>query len=230
MTFDQVLKTLESKTDPAAVRGMARYGMTARKVLGGWSAPALKKFAREIGKNHGMARKLWTTAILEARLLAGLIAEKEKVTPRQMEDWAGDFDSWALCDGTCLNLFRHTPFAYAKCVEWSKRDEEFVKRAGFALMAGLAVSDKTAPDRRFRQFLPLIKRESADARNYVKKAVNWALRQIGKRNLRLNRAAIKAAQQIHGMDSTSARWIAADALRELLAPAVQRRLNSGVKD
>jgi 3-methyladenine DNA glycosylase AlkD len=229
MTFDQVLKTLESKTDPAAVRGMARYGITARKVLGGWSTPALKKFAREIGKNHGMAKKLWTTAILEARLLAGLIAEKEKLTPRQMEDWAEDFDSWAVCDGTCLNLFRYTPFAYAKCVEWSKRDEEFVKRAGFALMAGLAVSDKAAPDRRFRQFLPLIKKESTDARNYVKKAVNWALRQIGKRNLSLNRAAIKAAQQIHGMDSPSARWIAADALRELRAPAVQRRLDSGLE-
>jgi 3-methyladenine DNA glycosylase AlkD len=183
----------------------------------------LKKFAREIGKHHDLAQRLWSTGILEARALAALIDEKEKVTEAQMEDWAKDFDSWAVCDGTCLNLFRRTPFAHKKCREWSERQEEFVKRAAFALMACLAVSDKAANDRMFLRFLPLIKRQACDERNYVRKAVNWALRQIGKRNQRLNRAAIKAAQYIYELNSPGARWIASDALQELRSPAVQRR-------
>jgi 3-methyladenine DNA glycosylase AlkD len=223
MTFNQVLKRLKSKSNPAAVRGMARFGITAAKAYG-WSTPALKTFARQIGKDHDLAQRLWSTGILEARALAGLIAEKEKVTERQMEAWVEDFDSWAVCDGTCLNLFRYTPFAYKKCREWSERQEEFVKRAGFALMACLAVGNKAANDRMFLHFLPLIKRQASDERNYVKKAVNWALRQIGKRNQRLNRAAIKAAQEIHRLNSSSARWIASDALRELRSGAVQGRL------
>jgi 3-methyladenine DNA glycosylase AlkD len=223
MTFQQVLKRLESKSDRAAVRGMARFGITAAKAYG-WSTPALKDFARDIGKHHDLAQRLWAAGILEARMLAGLIDEKERVSEAQMEDWAKDFDSWAVCDGTCLNLFRYTPFAYKKCRQWSERQEEFVKRAAFTLMACLAVTDKAANDRMFLRFLPVIKRQAGDERNYVKKAVNWALRQIGKRSQRLNRAAIKAAQEIHGLDSPSARWIASDALRELRSPAVQRRL------
>jgi 3-methyladenine DNA glycosylase AlkD len=225
MTFNQVLKRLKSKSDPAAVRGMARFGITAAKAYG-WSTPALKKFAREIGKDHDLAQRLWSTGILEARALAGLIDEKEKVSERQMEDWAKDFDSWSVCDGTCLYLFCYTPFAYKKCREWSERQEEFVKRAAFALMAYLALHDKAANDRALLRFLPLIKRHAGDERNYVRKAVNWALRQIGKRNQRLNRAAIKAAQDIHGLNSPSARWIASDALRELRSPAVQGRLQT----
>jgi 3-methyladenine DNA glycosylase AlkD len=228
MTFKQVLKRLKSKSDPAAVRGMARFGITAAKAYG-WSSPALKKFAREIGKDHDLALRLWSTGILEARALAGLIDEKEKVTEGQMEDWVKDFDSWAVCDGTCLNLFRYTPFAYKKCREWSERQEEFVKRAAFALMACLVVSDKAANDRPFLDFLPFIKRAAGDERNYVKKAVNWALRQIGKRNWRLNRVAVKAALEIRGRGSPTARWIASDALRELESPAVQRRLKYPVK-
>ena len=223
MTFNQVLKRLKAKSNPAAVRGMARFGITAAKAYG-WSTPAMKKLAREIGKNHDLAQRLWSTGILEARALAGLIDEKEKVTEAQMEAWAKDFDSWAVCDGTCLNLFRHTPFAYRKCREWSERQEEFVKRAAFALLACLAVSDKAADDRVFVHFLPILKKQAGDQRNFVRKAVNWALRQIGKRNPPLNRAAIKAAQQIRELGSPSARWIAADALRELRSPAVQQRL------
>jgi len=223
MTLSQVLKRLESESDPAAVRGMARFGITAANAFG-WSTPALKKFAREIGKDHDLAQRLWSTGILEARMLAGLIDEKQRVSEEQMEDWAKDFDSWAVCDGTCLNLFRYTPFAYKKCREWSERQEEFVKRAAFALMACLAVSDKAANDRMFLRFLPLIKRQAADERNYVRKAVNWALRQIGKRNQQLNRAAIEAAQDIHELNSPGARWIASDALRELRSLAVRRRL------
>ena len=223
MTFKEILKTLETRSNPAAVRGMAQFGITAAKAYG-WSTPALKELARQIGKDHDLAQRLWATEILEARALAGLIDEKEKVTEQQMEDWARDFDSWAVCDGTCLNLFRYTPFAYKKCREWSDRQEEFVKRAAFALMACLAVSDKAANDRVFLGLLPLIKRQAGDGRNYVRKAVNWALRQIGKRNQRLNRAAIEAAQDIHGLNSPSARWIASDALRELRSPAVKQRL------
>jgi 3-methyladenine DNA glycosylase AlkD len=225
MTFNQVLKELRSKSNPAAVRGMARFRISAAKAYG-WSTPALKNFAREIGKDHDLAQRLWCTGILEARTLASLIDDKEKVTEAQMQNWAKDFDSWAVCDGTCLNLFRYTPFAYKKCREWSERQEEFVKRAAFTLMACLAVGDKAANDRMFLRFLPLIKRQAGDERNYVRKAVNWALRQIGKRNQRLNRVAIKAAQEIHRLNSSSARWIASDALRELRSPAVQGRLKT----
>jgi len=223
MTFKEILTTLESQSNPAAVRGMGRFGITAAKAFG-WSTPALKKLARQIGKDHDLAQRLWSTEVLEARMLAGLIDEKQSVSEQQMEDWARDFDSWAVCDGTCLNLFRYTPFAYKKCREWSERQEVFVKRAAFALMACLAVSDKSANDPVFLRFLPLIKRQAGDERNYVKKAVNWALRQIGKRNQRLNRAAIEAAREIHELNSPSARWIASDALRELRSPAVKQRL------
>jgi 3-methyladenine DNA glycosylase AlkD len=225
MTFNRVLKRLKSKSNPAVVRGMARFGITAAKAYG-WATPALKKFAREIGKDHDLALRLWSTGILEARALAALIEEKEKVTEAQMEDWVKDFDSWSVCDGTCLNLFRYTPFAYEKCWKWSERQEEFVKRAAFALMACLAAGNKRANDRVFLRFLPLISRQAVDERNYVRKAVNWALRQIGKRNRRLNRAAIKAARRIRELGSPSARWIASDALRELQNPAVHRRLKT----
>jgi 3-methyladenine DNA glycosylase AlkD len=214
---------MKSMSNPAAVQGMARFGITAKKAYG-LSTPELRRLAREVGKDHVLAQKLWASEILEARALAGLIDEPEKVSEWQMEQWVKDFDSWAVCDGACLNLFRYTPFAYRKCLEWSSRKEEFVKRAAFSLMAGLAVSDKAAPDQVLLSFLPLIKREATDERNFVRKAVNWALRQIGKRNRRLNRAAIKTAREIHELDSKSARWIASDALRQLKSPTVQKRL------
>jgi len=223
MNGPEILKRMELAANPAAVAGMARYGITAKKAYG-LSMPALKKWAREIGKDHALAQQLWATEILEARALAGLVDEPDRVSERQMERWVKDFDSWAVCDGTCLNIFRKTPFAHRKCREWSSRPEEFVKRSGFTLMACLAVHDKGAPDGTFLAFLPLIQREAADERNFVKKAVNWALRQIGKRNRRLNRAALQTAQTIQRLDSRSARWIAADALRELRSQAVQRRL------
>jgi 3-methyladenine DNA glycosylase AlkD len=223
MDCAEILRKMEGAANPANVAGMARYGITAKKVYG-LSIPALKKMARETGKNHALAQQLWATEILEARLLAGLIDEPDRVSERQMERWAKDFDSWAVCDGTCLNLFRKTPFAHRKCRDWSLRREEFVKRSGFTLIACLAVHDKESPDGTFLAYLPLIQREAVDERNFVKKAVNWALRQIGKRNRRLNRAAIKTAEAIQQLDSRSARWIAADALRELRSQAVQRRL------
>lgn len=224
MNCTDILERLASRPNPHAVAGMARYGIVAKKVYGGWSTPELKQFAREIGRDHALARELWASEIYEARALATLVEEPGKVTPRQMNQWAKDFDSWAICDGACINVFRYTRFAHAKCVEWSARREEFVKRAAFALMAALAVADKAAGDEAFRKFLPLIKRAAVDERNIVKKGVNWALRQIGKRNPRLNRAALEACQEIHGVDSPAARWIASDARRELASPAVQRRL------
>lgn len=223
-TSAKILRLLASRPDPHAVEGMARYGIVAKKVYGGWSTPALRKLALELGRNHVLAQELWASEVFEARALATLLADPAQLTGRQMDQWAEDFDNWAICDGACINVFRYSPLAYQKCRDWSARPEEFVKRAAFALMAGLAVADKTASDATFRKFLPLIRRAATDNRNAVKKGVNWALRQIGKRNASLNRAAITLAHQIHGLDSPAARWIGSDALRELQSSAVQRRL------
>jgi 3-methyladenine DNA glycosylase AlkD len=180
--------------------------------------------AKEIGVDHVLAQQLWTSVFHEARILASMIDDPKRVTEAQMESWIQDFDSWDVCDQCCSNLFDKTGFAFPKAIEWSRRSEEFVKRAGFVLMATLAVHAKRAKDEEFLKFLPSIKRESVDKRNFVKKAVNWALRQIGKRNLKLNKAAIETAKDIQLLDSTSAKWIASDALRELSSPAVQKRL------
>jgi 3-methyladenine DNA glycosylase AlkD len=214
---------MEPLANPQALVGMARFGIKAKKAYG-LSAAQLRRMAREIGGDHALAKMLWATEIHDARALATMVEEPARVSESQMEKWVKDFDSWAVCDATCLNLFRWIPVAHRKCVEWSSRREEFVKRAAFSLMAGLAVSDKGAPDEAFLRFLPVIKSQARDARNFVKKAVNWALRQIGKRSRRLNRAAIRTAREIHRLDSPSARWIASDALRELRSAAVLKRL------
>jgi 3-methyladenine DNA glycosylase AlkD len=224
MNCAEVLQELASRPDPHAVEGMARYGIVAKKVYGGWPTPALKQLARAIGRNHALAQELWASGIFEARALATMIDEPRKVSARQMNQWAKDFDSWAICDGACINVFRYTRFAHQKCVEWSARPEEFVKRAAFSLMAGLAVADKDASDQAFLKFLPMIKSAALDERKMVMKGVNWAIRQIGKRNARLNRAALAASREIHRMHSRAARWIASDATRELESPGVQRRL------
>lgn len=202
---------------------MARFGIGGKNVLGGPNIPTLRKIAKEIKKEakttnlniHSLAQELWDSEIHEARILAGFIDDPTKVSEKQMEAWVKDFDSWDLCDQVCMNLFDKTSFVYQKIDEWSKKDKEFIKRAAFALMATLAVHDKNSPDEKFLKFLPIIKRESIDERNFVKKAVNWALRQIGKRNADLNKTAIKTAQEIQRINSKSARWIAADALKEL---------------
>ena len=207
------------------VEGMARFGIASTNTLG-ISVPALKKLARSIGRDHALARQLWDSGVHEARHIACFIEEPERVSEAEVERRAKDFDSWDIVDGCCLYLLVKTPFAHRKAVEWSRRREEFVKRAAFTLMAVLAVHDKAASDARFLKFLPIIKREATDERNFVKKAVNWALRQIGKRNRSLNRAAIKAGEQIRQIDSRSARWISADALRELTSEAVQQRLRA----
>jgi 3-methyladenine DNA glycosylase AlkD len=218
-----LIKKLESLSNPDAVAGMARFGINPKNI-DGVSIPVLRKMAKEIGRNHLLAQRLWNSGVHEARILAGMIDLPEEVTEKQMERWVRDFDSWGVCDQVCSNLFDRAKFAHKKVLDWSKRREEFVKRAGFVLMATLAVHDKEARDKDFLKFLPIIKREVRDERNFVKKAVNWALRQIGKRNLHLNQKAIKTAKEIRGIESKSAKWIASDAIRELTSEAVQKRL------
>ena len=223
-TANEILTELRSLSDPRGLEGMARFGDRPRQALGGISTPVLKKVARSADRNHALAQELWASGIHEARLIAAMTDDPAMVTEDQAESWVGEFDSWTVCDCCCAYLFWMAPFAYRKAHEWSEREEEFVKRAGFALMAELAIHDKKAPDEPFLDFLPAIKAGSGDPRNFVKKAVNWALRQIGKRNANLNRAAIEAARDIHALGWSSAKWIASDALRELSGEAVQARL------
>jgi 3-methyladenine DNA glycosylase AlkD len=220
---EEILLTLKNLANPANVAGMKRYGISTENTLG-ISIYTLRPMAKEIGRDHDLALELWESGIHEARILASYIDDPKQVTEAQMERWAADFDSWDVCDQVCSSLFDQTPFAYAKAFEWSERPEEFVKRAGFVLMAALSVHDKKAPDSRFVEFLPVIAREACDGRNFVKKAVNWALRQIGKRSRSLNMQAIDAAQSISQLDCKAARWIAADALRELTGEKIQSRL------
>jgi 3-methyladenine DNA glycosylase AlkD len=210
--------------DPENRAGMARFGINPENAYG-ISIPALRKIARETGKDHELALELWDSGIHEARILASFIDDAKQVNEAQMERWAADFDSWDVCDQCCGGLFDKTDYAYQKAFEWSEREKTFVKRAAFSLMASLAVHDKKAQDEKFAAFLPVIARESGDDRNYVKKAVNWSLRQIGKRNRRLNGLAIETARQIAEIDSKAARWIAADALRELTSDKVQEKLH-----
>jgi len=228
MQYDDILKRLKSLSDPRAVEGMAKYGITPERTYG-VSIPNLRKIAKEIGKDHELAQKLWESDIRETRILASMIDNPETVTEEQMEGWVKDFDYWEICDQCCQNLFIKTDFAYQKAVDWSGRDEEFIKRAGFALMAWLAFKDKKAKDEQFEKFLPIIKREATDNRNFVKKAVNWALRQIGKRNIGLNMKAIETAKEIQKIESKSAKWIAQDAIKELTSDAIQERLKKGGK-
>lgn len=224
--YNQVIKKLKSYANKNNVKGMARFGIKGKNILGGPPLPVLRGLAKEIGKNHSLAIKLWDSEIHEARMLASMIAEPEKADERLLEKWVKDFDSWDVCDQTCSNFFDKTKYAYKKADEWCKRKGEFVKRAGFVLMACLAVHDKTANDGKFIAFFENIKQGSYDERNFVKKAVNWALRQIAKRNITLNRAAIKLAEEIYALDTKSARWIARDALRELQSQAVQNKFTN----
>jgi len=217
------LRELKALGDPRVRAKMAYFGVEVPKAHG-ISAPVLHALAKRIGKNHRLAQQLWASDIHEARILATLIGESEKVTAVEMERWVRDFDAWDVVDSACCYLYAYAKPAWSKVAAWSRRREEFVKRASFSLIAYLSYKDQTAPDARFALFLRVIEREAHDERNFVKKAVNWALRNIGKRNVRLNREAIRAAERIRQQGSPSARWIAADALRELKSDAVQKRL------
>ena len=217
MTAAELLAALHARANPANVAGMARYGISSAGTLG-VPIPEVRQLARHAGRSHSLAAELWASGIHEARILATLVEERALVTPLQMNRWARDFDSWDVCDQACQNLFRYTPHAWAMAAEWATAEGEFVRRAGFSLMAGLAVKAKDAPDEAFLALLPLIAGAATDPRHMVKKAVNWALRAIGKRNAALRGAAIATAREIHAVDSPAARWVASDALRELRSP------------
>jgi 3-methyladenine DNA glycosylase AlkD len=223
----EILKKLKSLGNYKAVEGMARFGINPKNTYG-VPIPKLRKLAKEIGEDHKLAEEIWNSGIHEARILASMIDEPELVDEKQMNNWVKDFDSWDVCDQVCDNLFQKTEFAYQKIYEWSSKKEEFVKRAAFTLIACLSVHDKTAEDKVFLKLLSVVKRESRDERNFVKKAVNWALRNIGKRNLVLNKEAIEVSREIQKLDTKSAKWIAADALRELTSESVQKRLRKSI--
>lgn len=218
-----VLKQLNALAKPENLEGMAHFAIVGENRLG-IAIPELRKLAKETGKDHTLALELWRTNIPEARILASMIDIPEKVTEVQLEEWVTDFNAWDICDQVCMNLFEKVPAAIAKIPAWVEREEEFVRRTPFSLIACLAWHDKQAPDDYFIAFFPLLKQAAPDERNFVKKAVNWALRNIGKRNPALNQAAIQFAEELQKIDSKSARWIAADALRELHSDAVQKRV------
>jgi 3-methyladenine DNA glycosylase AlkD len=221
-----VMAKLQSKARPDQLSGMARYGMAIERRLG-VSVPEMRKLAKEIGKDHGLALELWRAGIDEARIVAAMVDEPAKLTEGQMEDWVKDINSWDVCDQVCMNLFEKNSLAWKKIRDWSEREEEFVKRTAFSLIACVAWHDKKTGDEKLIELLPIIIRGATDERNFVKKAVNWALRTIGKKNLNLNKAAIDAAKEIQRFDSKAARWVAADAIRELQSEAVQARLRRG---
>jgi len=211
---EDILAELRRNAKPGNLEGMARYGISTGNRLG-VAVPVMRKLARKIGRRHRLALQLWKTGIAEARILASMIAVPDEMTGKQMDDWAADFNSWDVCDQVCMNLFDKSPHARKKIREWSRREEEFVKRAAFALLACIAWHDKKAPDADFLAFLPLLERGALDERNFVKKAVSWALRHIGKRNEKLRSVVIETAGRLRGMESKSARWVGRDVGREL---------------
>jgi 3-methyladenine DNA glycosylase AlkD len=225
MNFNDAIKKLNELANPKRVKFMARYGINSDNNLG-ISIYQLRPLAKEIGKNHDLALKLWESGIHDARLLACFIDDPSKVTSEQMDSWANDFDSWDICDQACTSLFDLSSLAWEKVYEWAEKKSEFVKRGAFSLIAGLSVHDKESDDKKFEKLFPLIKKHSTDERNHVKKAVNWALRNIGKRNINLNKKAIKTAEEIKKIDSKVARWIANDAIRELISEKIQKRFKS----
>jgi 3-methyladenine DNA glycosylase AlkD len=219
-----VLAFLKRKGSKKNVDGMARYGIVAKQVFG-VSVATLRAHAKRIGSNHELAAALWATGWYEARMLAAFVDDPARVTGAQMDRWCRDFDNWAICDTLCFHLFDHTPHAWAKVTAWAGRREEFVKRAAFALLASLSLHDKRAADAPFVRGLKLIERAASDNRNFVKKAVDWALRSIGGRNAALNAAAVAVSRRLADSADATARWVGKHALRELTTnPAVLRRL------
>jgi 3-methyladenine DNA glycosylase AlkD len=225
MTYEEILREMKSHANSANVEGMARFGINPEGTLG-LSMPFLRRTAKRIGTDHALAGRLWASGIHEARILAALVDDPAQVNPAQMERWVRDFDSWDVCDQVCANLFDRTKYARRKAVAWARKNPEYERRAGFALMAALAWHDKAAQDDVFLEFLAVIEHYAFDQRNFVKKAVNWALRNIGKRNRRLNKAAVACARRIAKQSSPAARWIAKDALRELTDPKTVARVQA----
>ena len=210
---DKLIEHLKSLANPEDADGMARFGIGGAKTLG-IRIPVLREIAKAHRNDHQLASALWASGIHEARILASMVDDPKRVTEKQMEAWVSDFDSWDVCDQVCMNLFDRHPLAYKKAIEWSRREEEFVKRAGFALMAVLAWHDKTADDVAFEPFFERMQVGARDERNFVKKAVNWALRQIAKQRPGLADRCIQLARELAESESSSARWVGKDALRE----------------
>lgn len=233
---EEIVARLRSLGNESDRIGMSRFGIDTEKALG-IRIPALRALASELKKcdrrgrseteaaNHALAFELWATEIHEARILASLLVSPERFRPEEMDHWSVDFHSWDLCDQCCMNLFRKTAFAYEKIPQYALSESEFVRRTAFSLLAGLAVGDKQSPDERFLPLLPLIERYSNDSRNFVCKAVNWSLRQIGKRSLRLHPEALALSQRLAASDNPTARWIGKDALRELTSPRIISRIH-----
>ena len=222
-TVREALAWLERRGSKRNREGMARYGIIAPKSFG-VSMATMKGLAKKLGRDHDLAAALWATGWYEARILCSFVDEPEKVTPAQMEAWARQFDNWAICDTICFHLFDRTPHAWRKVEQWRTRKDEFVRRAAFALIACLALHDKSAPDAKFLRALPWIEEAATDERNFVKKGVSWALRGIGPRSRAAHAAAMKTAQRLARSESPSARWIGKDAIRDLTSPAAMRRL------
>ncbi|UCG10126.1 MAG: DNA alkylation repair protein [Dehalococcoidia bacterium] len=222
-TAEAIIAELKSKAKSDQLAGMARYGMAIEQRLGA-SVPEMRQMAKAVGKDHQLALELWETGIAEARIIAAMIDEPDKLTEAQMEDWVKGINSWDICDQVCMNLFEKSPLAWQKITDWSAREEEFVKRTAYSLLACLAWHDKETKDEKFMALFPVLIRGATDERNFVKKAVNWALRNIGKRNLNLNQAALNTAKEIQKIDARAARWIASDAIRELESEPIQAKL------
>ncbi len=222
-SVEETLEKLKTEARPDQLEGMTRYGIVVERRLG-VSVPNMRKTATELGKDHKLALELWKTGIPEAMNVAAMVDEPQKITETQMEEWVRDVSSWDVCDQVCMNVFEKTPLVWKKILDWAEREEEFVKRTAFVLIACLAWHNKQVDDEEFIKLFPVMKRAASDGRNFVKKAVSWALRNIGKRNPKLNKAAIRAAKEIQQIDSRAARWIASDVIRELESVAVQKRL------
>jgi 3-methyladenine DNA glycosylase AlkD len=213
-TVEQALVWLEQNGTQKTIAGMARYGIPSSNAFG-VTVGELKAYAKQVGKDHDLAQALWASGRYEARMLAGFIAEPSALTSKQMDAWAGDFDSWAICDTVCFHLFDRTELAWSRVSAWARVRSEFKKRAAFALLWGLTVHDKQAPDQNFLACLPLIERAAADERAYVKKGVDMALRAMGKRNAKLRVAAVDLAQKLSTSELGAQAWVARNALREL---------------
>jgi 3-methyladenine DNA glycosylase AlkD len=219
----RTLTWLKRRSSARNREGMARYGLYSKDTLG-VSVANIRVLAKRLGRDHDLALALWETGVYEARMLTTFVDEPHRVTPAQMDRWCRDFDSWGICDALCFHLFDKTPHAWLKIAKWSDARAEFVRRAAFALLASVALHDKTAPDKPFLDSLLLIERAATDNRNFVKKAVSWALRGIGKRNLALHAAAVKLASTLAKSSDPTARWTGKDALRDLATAATRRRL------
>lgn len=223
MELQEIIDRLESLSSPENIEGMAKFGITPEKTYA-VKIPELRKIAKETGKNHRLALKLWELDFRETKILACMIDDPKMVSSEQLNEWVLEFDYWEICDQCCMNLFRKTPFAYDKIFEWGEHVDEFVKRAAFSLLAVMAVHDKMQPDEKFESYFPLIISASTDNRNFVKKAVNWALRSIGKKNSALNKRSIELAERILALNTKSSKWIANNALKELKSENVRKKL------